>query len=142
MLQRVSSASVRVNGESVAAIGTGLVILAAVREGDAVEDAQRLAHKVAKLRIFPDLQDRMNRSLEEVGGQVLVVSQFTLYADTRRGRRPSFVEAARPEAAQRVLQEFAQNLRALGLEVGEGRFRAHMEVELVNDGPVTLILES
>ena len=150
MVQRVSCAAVTVAGERIAGIGAGLLVLAGVGRDDSDEAARRLAAKVAGLRIFGDdevgvplgqRRGRMNRSVTDVGGDVLVVSQFTLYADTRKGYRPSFVDAARPEVAVRVLEAFVAGLRSAGLQVAEGRFGAHMEVSLVNDGPVTILLE-
>jgi D-tyrosyl-tRNA(Tyr) deacylase len=130
-----------VNGEIVGEIGAGLLVLIGVRQGDSVHEAQRLATKTAELRIFSDEEGRFNRSLVEVGGEALVVSQFTLFADTRRGRRPSFVEAARPEAAEPLVEAYAAALEGLGVRVARGVFGAHMAVELVNDGPVTVIIE-
>ena len=142
VLQRVSSASVRVDGEVVGAIGPGLLILLGVHQGDAEADAVALAGKSAVLRIFEDEAGKMNRSVIDIGGGALVVSQFTLYADTRKGRRPSFVDAAPPALAVKVYERFVEALAAQGIPVATGRFQAHMEVSLVNDGPVTLILES
>jgi D-tyrosyl-tRNA(Tyr) deacylase len=141
VIQRVSSAAVAVAGERIAGIGPGLLVLAGVGKEDNDEAARRLAGKVAALRIFGDEDGKMNRSLTDVGGEVLVVSQFTLYADTKKGYRPSFVGAARPELAVPVLEAFVAGLRAAGVEVAEGRFGARMEVSLVNDGPVTILLE-
>jgi D-tyrosyl-tRNA(Tyr) deacylase len=143
LLQRVTRAAVTVEGEVVGAIGHGLVALVGVAaEGDDAAVADALATKVAHLRMFADDEGRFNRSAIDVGGEVLVVSQFTLYADARRGRRPAFVGAARPEAAAPLIEHFAERLRALGLRVAGGRFGAHMLVELVNDGPVTIWLDS
>jgi len=142
VLQRVTSAAVRVEGETVGAIGRGLLVLAGVREGDDAETARRLAAKTAALRIFPDDEGRFNRSLLETGGEALVVSQFTLYADVRKGRRPSFTDAARPEVAEPLVEAYAQALEALGVRVARGRFGAKMAVELVNDGPVTVVIDS
>jgi D-tyrosyl-tRNA(Tyr) deacylase len=141
VIQRVSSAAVTVSGERIAGIGAGLLVLAGVGKDDNDEAARRLARKVAALRIFGDDDGKMNRSLTDVGGEVLVVSQFTLYADTKKGYRPSFVAAARPELAVPVLEAFVAGLRSAGVEVAEGRFGARMEVSLVNDGPVTILLE-
>jgi D-tyrosyl-tRNA(Tyr) deacylase len=141
VLQRVSSAAVAVSGERIAGIGPGLLVLAGVGKDDSDEAARRLAGKVAGLRIFGDEDGKMNRSLTDVGGEALVVSQFTLYADTKKGYRPSFVDAARPELAVPVLEAFVAGLRSAGVEVAEGRFGARMEVSLVNDGPVTILLE-
>ena len=142
VLQRVSRASVSVSEATVGAIGQGLLILIGVRDGDDEAEAQRLATKTAKLRIFPDEAGRFNRSLIETGGQALVVSQFTLYGDVRKGRRPSFNDAARPEVAEPLVEAYAQALEALGVTVARGEFGAHMQVELVNEGPVTLVLDS
>jgi D-tyrosyl-tRNA(Tyr) deacylase len=130
-----------VAGERIAGIGAGLLVLAGVGKEDDVEAARRLAGKVAGLRIFGDDDGKMNRSLTDVGGEALVVSQFTLYADTKKGYRPSFVDAARPELAVPVLEAFVAGLRSAEVEVAEGRFGARMEVSLVNDGPVTILLE-
>ena len=141
LLQRVSSAAVTVSGERIAGIGAGLLVLAGVGRDDNEEAARRLGAKVAGLRIFGDDDGKMNRSLTDVGGEALVVSQFTLYADTKKGYRPSFAAAARPELAVPVLEAFVARLRAAGVEVAEGRFGARMEVSLVNDGPVTILLE-
>jgi D-aminoacyl-tRNA deacylase len=142
VLQRVSEASVRVDGAVVGAIGPGLLVLLGVGQGDTEADAEALADKAVSLRVFPDDAGAMNRSVREAGGAVLVVSQFTLYGDCRRGRRPSFSDAAPPEAAERLYRHFVQRVRSTGLAVGEGVFRAMMEVALVNDGPVTLLLDS
>jgi D-aminoacyl-tRNA deacylase len=141
LLQRVSRASVRVDGATVGEIGRGLVVFVGVEAGDTSEDAAWNAAKTAELRIFPDDEGRMNRSVEEVRGSVLVVSQFTLVAATRRGRRPSFVGAAEPVRANALYLEFVDALRARGLVTATGVFQAMMEVELVNDGPVTILLE-
>lgn len=129
-------------GETLASIGPGLLVLAGVRAGDTAGVARRLAARAARLRVFADEAGKMNRSALDVGGEVLVVSQFTLYGDTRRGHRPSFVEAARPEEAEPVIHALVDELLALGVSVGQGRFQAHMQVALVNDGPVTVILEA
>ena len=142
VIQRVSRASVQVEGKTVGAIGRGLVVLLGVAQGDGVDDARRLAQKTAEMRIFEDPEGRFNLSLLDTGGEALVVSQFTLLADTRRGRRPSFTEAAPPEVAEALVGEFEEALRGLGVPVAGGRFRAHMLVELVNDGPVTIILDT
>ncbi|MEA2501141.1 MAG: D-aminoacyl-tRNA deacylase [Actinomycetota bacterium] len=141
LIQRVSSAAVTVSGERIAGIGAGLLVLAGVGKDDNDEAARRLAAKVAGLRVFGDDDGKMNRSLTDVGGEALVVSQFTLYADTKKGYRPSFLDAARPELAVPVLEAFVAGLRSAGVEVAEGRFGARMEVSLVNDGPVTILLE-
>jgi D-tyrosyl-tRNA(Tyr) deacylase len=141
VLQRVSRASVSVEGDIVAEIGLGLLLLVAAGAEDAPGEPKRLARKVAGLRVFADDDGKMNRSVVQVGGSALVVSQFTLYGDVRRGRRPSWTAAADPEIAGARIQEFAKALVAEGVPVASGRFGAHMDVELVNDGPVTLILD-
>jgi len=142
VVQRVSRASVTVDGQIVGAIGHGLMILLGVTHGDGEEQARWLANKVAGLRIFEDDEGKMNRSLLDVGGGALVVSQFTLYGDSRKGRRPSFTDAARPEVAEPLCARFGELLRQEGVrEVQSGVFGAHMQVEIHNDGPVTLIVE-
>lgn len=141
VLQRVTRASVRVRGESVAAIGSGLLLLVGVGAEDDPGEGLRLARKIVGLRVFEDSDGRMNRSLADAGGEVLVVPQFTLYGDVRRGRRPSWIAAAPPEVAAERVEAFATALEELGARVRRGAFREHMEVELVNDGPVTLILD-
>jgi D-aminoacyl-tRNA deacylase len=142
VIQRVSRAAVRVGGEPVAEIGRGLLVLVGVGHGDRDVDAEWLAAKAFHLRIFEDADGKMNRSVAEAGGQVLVVPQFTLYGDARKGRRPSWAGAAAPEEAERKVEAFARALESLGASVRRGAFREHMEVELVNDGPVTILLES
>lgn len=143
LLQRVSRGSVSVSGEVVGEVWRGYVLLVGVGEGDTQAEADKLAEKVVNLRLFPDEEGKFDRSLLEVGGGALVVSQFTLYGDASKGRRPSFVAAARPEVAEPLCDYFAQKLKGLGLGVvGTGRFGAAMRVELVNEGPVTLMLES
>ncbi|HEX5504236.1 MAG TPA: D-aminoacyl-tRNA deacylase [Thermomicrobiales bacterium] len=142
LLQRVTRAAVRVEGETVGEIGAGLVALVGVGAGDGDDEAAFLAQKTALLRIFADDEGKINRSLVESGGAALVVSQFTLYADARKGRRPSFVHAAPPEAAERLVDAYAAALRAQGVAVATGRFRAYMEVEIHNDGPVTIWLDT
>jgi len=142
VLQRVSRASVSVDGETVAEIGPGLLLLAGVAEGDAPAEAKRAARKCAEMRIFPDGEGRFSRSLLDTGGEALVVSQFTLLADVRRGRRPSFDGAARPEVAEPLVEAFAQALREAGVPTQTGRFGAKMDVALVNDGPVTVVIDS
>ncbi|MER3396964.1 MAG: D-tyrosyl-tRNA(Tyr) deacylase [Chloroflexota bacterium] len=142
VVQRVSRGAVRVGDELVAEIGRGVVVLVGVGRDDSEANARRLAEKVAHLRIFPDEADRMNRSVLDIGGEVLVVSQFTLLADTSRGRRPSFVNAAPPDQAEPLVSLFARALQELGLTVKTGRFGAQMLVEVFNDGPVTIILEA
>ena len=141
LLQRVSRASVRVDGMTVGSIDRGLVVFLGVEAGDGVEDAEWNAVKTAQLRIFPDAEGKMNLAVEEIQGSVLVVSQFTLAASTRRGRRPSFESAAGPELAHVLYERFIAALRNRGLVVATGTFRAMMEVELVNDGPVTVLLD-
>ena len=141
VVQRVSDAGVTVAGEAVARIGTGLVILLGVKKGDTEEAARWLARKCAGLRVFEDEKGLMNLSLGDVGGAVLVVSQFTLYGDCEKGRRPSFAEAAPPEVAETLYEVFVTTLRDEGISVETGRFQAKMLVEIANDGPVTLILE-
>jgi D-aminoacyl-tRNA deacylase len=140
--QRVSEARVRVGGEVVGEIGPGLCVLLGVALGDGLDDGEtaRLAAKIARLRIFPDEQGRFDRSLLDTGGAALVVSQFTLLADTGKGNRPSFTEAAAPEEAEPVYERFCADLEALGVPVARGVFGASMAVELVNDGPVTIVL--
>jgi D-tyrosyl-tRNA(Tyr) deacylase len=142
LLQRVSRAEVRVDGESVGAIGPGLLILVGVAPADDELVAAALAARVAGLRIFPDAGGRTNLSLTDVGGAALVVSQFTLYADSRRGRRPSFMAAAGPVQGEKLYESFCDALAANGVPLRRGRFGAHMDVELVNDGPFTVWLDS
>jgi D-aminoacyl-tRNA deacylase len=141
VVQRVAEASIAVADEIVAASGPGLVVLLGVAKADTTQDAERLAEKVARLRVFPDHVGRFDRSLLDVGGEALVVSQFTLIADTRKGNRPSFTEAARPENAEPLYERFCGALRELGVPVQTGIFGAKMEVSLVNDGPVTIVLD-
>ena len=141
LVQRVASAGVTVAGETVGEIGPGLLILVCAMEGDGDDLPSRLAAKIAKLRIFRDAEGRMNRSLLDTGGAALVVSQFTLAADTSRGNRPGFSTAAPPERGEALYEAFARALRDLGVEVATGRFGADMAVTLVNDGPVTIPLE-
>jgi D-tyrosyl-tRNA(Tyr) deacylase len=142
VLQRVKEASVTVAGEKISDIGPGLLLLVGVADGDAEPEADWLAEKTAGLRIMPDQDGKMNLSVRDTGGAVLAVSQFTLLADTRKGKRPSFVKAAPPEEAVRLFDHFCERLRAAGVaEVETGRFGAMMDVHLVNDGPVTIVLE-
>ncbi len=141
VVQRVTRACVRVGGEEVGAIGNGMLVLLGVLEGDTDAEASRFAEKIARFRFFPDDAGKMNRSAIDVGGKVLVVSQFTLAADGRSGNRPSFDAAADPALAERLYERFVDAMRASGLDVATGRFGAKMEVELVNDGPVTFALE-
>jgi len=141
LVQRVARASVSVDGEVVGAVGPGLCVLVGVTHTDTAPEADRLADKVWNLRVFADEHGTMNRSSADVGAELLVVSQFTLYGDTRRGRRPSWIAAAGPAEAEPVIERFVDALREAGASVATGRFRADMQVELVNDGPVTLLLE-
>ena len=142
VLQRVSSGKVSVDGNIIASIGHGLVILLGIAPGDGETQARFLAEKVAHLRIFEDEAGKMNRSLLDSGGEAIVVSQFTLYADTRKGRRPSFTDAALPDTARPLVERFAALLREMGVPTQTGEFGAHMSVEIANDGPVTIILEA
>jgi D-tyrosyl-tRNA(Tyr) deacylase len=142
VIQRVTRASVRVDARVAGEIGTGLLVLLGVSRGDNPESAAYLAEKIVNLRIFSDPAGKMNLSLLDVGGSALVVSQFTLYGDTRGGRRPSYIQAAPPQEANRLYEEFVRSMRALDIKVETGVFQAHMQVELVNDGPVTILLDS
>ena len=143
VLQRVSEASVAVSGSTVGQINRGLLVLIGVEDGDTLVDAERMAKKISLLRIFPDDQDQMNRSVRDIGGEALVISQFTLLASTRKGTRPSFSGAAKPGIAGELYSEFVRLLSdAMGRPVATGRFAADMQVSLVNDGPVTIILDS
>ncbi len=142
IIQRVSRAAVRVDNEVLGAIGPGLVVLLGVGEGDGEAQARVLAQKIANLRIFADVDSKFNLAALDAGAEMLVVSQFTLFADTRKGRRPSFSGAARPEIAEPLVQRFCAELRSLGLRVAEGRFGAMMLVEIHNDGPVTIWLDT
>ena len=142
VVQRVSRASVKVAGAVVGEIGLGLLVLLAVAQDDTESDADYLADKIAGLRIFEDADGKMNRAVADAGGPVLAVSQFTLYGDVRRGKRPSFDAAARPEQAVRLYECFVGKMRAAGLRCETGKFQEMMEVELVNDGPVTILLDS
>jgi D-tyrosyl-tRNA(Tyr) deacylase len=141
VLQRVSRAEVRIDGEVVGAIGRGYLLLVGFRHGDADEQLHWMAEKIHGLRLFPDAEGKMNLPIDEVGGELLVVSQFTLYGDLRKGRRPSFVGAAEPEEAERLYDRFVDLLRQGAIPVATGSFGALMEVDLVNDGPVTLTIE-
>ena len=141
VLQRVTSASVRVDGELTGAIDTGYLILFGVGHGDTEEDCRRLADKIINLRIFSDEHDKINLSLGDVGGALLVVPQFTLYADCRKGNRPNFIQAAKPDEANRLYEYFVEYCRSKGVETETGRFGADMKVELLNDGPFTIVLE-
>lgn len=142
LLQRVRRATVTVDGRSTGEIGSGLLVFLGVARGDGAEDARRLAAKAVQLRVFPDEHKSMNRSVTDIQGEILLISQFTLCADCRRGRRPSFDGAAAPEDARELYQEFARALVELGHRPQEGVFGAHMAVSLENDGPVTILLES
>jgi len=142
VIQRVKSSSVTVGDETVGKIGSGLLVLLGVAEPDQSADADFLAEKIVNLRIFEDEQGKMNRSLIDIGGEMLVVSQFTLLGDCRKGRRPSFIDAAGPDKANELYEYFVAQVRKTGVHVATGRFGAMMEVSLINDGPVTLILES
>ena len=142
VVQRVSRAQVAVNGEIVGRIGLGVLVLLGVGRDDTEGDATHLAEKIAGLRVFEDEQGKMNRSVQDVGGSVLAVSQFTLYGDVRRGKRPSFDAAAAPEKARQLYEFFAEKIRAAGLRCETGRFQEMMRVELVNEGPVTILLDS
>ena len=142
VVQRVKEASVTVAGETVGKIGPGYMVLIGVSVEDTEKDVRYMADKVPNLRIFEDAEDKMNLSLKDVGGEILAVSQFTLYGDARGGRRPSFIAAARPEAANELYEQLVASWREQGIHEETGRFRTHMEVGLVNDGPVTLLLDS
>jgi len=142
VIQRVSRAQVRVSGQSTGSIGAGLLVLLGVGRGDTSQEADYLLDKIVQLRIFEDAQGKMNLSLLEVGGELLVISQFTLYADCRKGRRPSFTDASAPDDAQKLYDYFVGAARTRGVKVATGIFQAIMEVELVNSGPVTILLDS
>lgn len=142
LLQRATRAAVRVDDETIGAIGTGLVVFLGVGRDDDERVAEALARRVCELRVFADSDGRTNRSLLDVGGEILAVSQFTLYADTRRGRRPGFTDAADPEAAERLYRRFVEACRGLGVPVATGQFGAEMAVELVNEGPFTIWLDT
>ncbi len=142
VVQRVKRAAVSVDGKEVSRIGPGVCVLVGVGSGDTEADADWLADKLVNLRIFEDADDKMNLSLLDVGGAALLVSQFTLYGDCRKGRRPSFVGAAGAEEGRRLYEYFVEKVRSLGVEVGCGVFQTHMEVEILNDGPVTLVVDT
>lgn len=142
VVQRVSKASVTVAGEVVSEIAQGMVVLLGVAVGDTQADARLLAEKISGLRIFNDPDDKMNLALADVGGAMIVVSQFTLLGDCRKGRRPGFTDAAPPQLAEALYENFVSEVRRVGITVGTGRFRTHMDVALVNDGPVTMLLDS
>jgi D-aminoacyl-tRNA deacylase len=142
LLQRVTQASVTISGEKVGSIGNGLAVLVGVASGDTLKDAQYLAQKTVGLRIFTDAEGKFNLSVLDVRGELLVISQFTLLADARKGRRPSFTDAAPPDQAEELFNQFVREVRASGLKVETGRFQTHMLVEIHNDGPVTIMLDS
>lgn len=142
VVQRVSSSSVTVDGSVIGSTKQGLLVLVGVTDTDTTEDVQYICDKVSHLRIFEDEQDKMNLSVLDVGGEVCVVSQFTLYGDARKGRRPNFMKAAPPEMAESLYLELVEAFKGRGLIVSTGQFQAHMQVELVNDGPVTILLDS
>lgn len=142
VVQRVGRASVSVDGQIVGTIGRGFLVLVGVAEGDVAEDSDYLAQKVADLRVFEDSAGKMNLGLNDVGGSVLAISQFTLLGDCRKGRRPSFIHAAKPQLAEPLFDRFVVTIRSRGIKVETGQFGAHMNVELVNDGPVTLLISS
>lgn len=141
VIQRVKKARVRVGERVIGQIGQGYVVLVGAKEGDGEREATALARKILQLRVIADEKDKMNKSIINVNGEILVISQFTLYADTKRGRRPSFVKAAKPEIAEKLIEKFINELKKGGLRVEKGKFGAKMEVELINDGPVTIILD-
>jgi D-tyrosyl-tRNA(Tyr) deacylase len=142
LLQRVTSASVSIEGEVVGSIGRGLVVLVGVAEGDSPEDADYLVAKLLNLRIFADKEEKFNLSALDIKAELLLVSQFTLLADTRKGRRPSFTDAAPPQQAEELFEHFVSEVKASGLKVATGRFQQYMQVEINNDGPVTVLLDS
>ncbi len=142
VVQRVTEASVRVDGAEIASIGPGLLVLLAVHQNDTEADAAYVAEKIAGLRVFADDDGKMNRAVTETGGEVLVISQFTLFGDVRRGRRPGFIEAAQPESAIPLYENVCDLVARSGVRVAKGAFGAHMEVGLTNDGPVTILLDS
>ncbi|HEY1947485.1 MAG TPA: D-aminoacyl-tRNA deacylase [Bryobacteraceae bacterium] len=142
LVQRVSEASVTVDGQVTGQIDRGLVLFAGFKHGDTKEGAGQLGGKITRLRIFPDNEGKMNLSLQDIGGAMLIVSQFTLYADARRGNRPSYSQAARPEVAEELYRYFIEACRGLGTPVATGVFQAHMQVHLTNDGPVTIMCDS
>ncbi|MEZ5377235.1 MAG: D-aminoacyl-tRNA deacylase [Acidimicrobiales bacterium] len=141
VVQRVTRASVTVDGDVVGAIDDGLCVLLGITEGDDREMVDKLADKLVKLRIFADHDDKMNLSVADIGGSILLISQFTLYGDARKGNRPSFITAARPEVAEPLIDACAERIRSLGTTVATGRFGADMDVEIHNDGPVTILIE-
>ena len=142
VVQRVTEGDVTVENQVTGAIGSGYVVLMGVEDTDTEKDAEYLADKIVGLRVFEDEDEKMNLSLQDVGGEMLVISQFTLLADARKGRRPNFVKAARPEMAKKLYDHFVEKVKAQGIKVGEGVFQAHMLVRIHNDGPVTILLDS
>jgi D-tyrosyl-tRNA(Tyr) deacylase len=142
VVQRVTEGDVTVENQVTGSIGNGFVVLLGVEDTDTEKDAEYLADKIVGLRVFEDSEDKMNLSLQDVGGEMLVISQFTLLADARKGRRPNFVKAARPEMAKKLYDHFVEKVKAQGVHVGEGVFQAHMMVRIHNDGPVTILLDS
>ncbi|MBR4860750.1 MAG: D-tyrosyl-tRNA(Tyr) deacylase [Firmicutes bacterium] len=142
VVQRVTEGDVTVENQVTGSIGNGFVVLLGVEDTDTEKDAEYLADKIVGLRVFEDSEDKMNLSLQDVGGEMLVISQFTLLADARKGRRPNFVKAARPEMARKLYEHFVEKVKAQGVHVGEGVFQAHMLVRIHNDGPVTILLDS
>lgn len=142
VVQRVASSSVTVEGETTGKIDKGLMVLLGVADGDTDKDVTYMVDKIVNLRIFEDENDKMNLSLQDIGASLLVVSQFTLLGDCRKGRRPSFIEAARPEMADNLYQKFVDKARSMGIRTETGRFQTHMMVELINDGPVTILVDS
>lgn len=142
VVQRVTEGDVTVENQVTGSIGNGFVVLLGVEDTDTEKDAEYLADKIVGLRVFEDAEDKMNLSLQDVGGEMLVISQFTLLADARKGRRPNFVKAARPEMAKKLYEHFVEKVKAQGVNVGEGVFQAHMLVRIHNDGPVTILLDS
>ena len=142
VVQRCARAQVSVDGEVVGSVGRGFMVLCGVEDGDSVADMEYCRGKIAGLRVFEDEAGKMNLSLKDVGGEILLVSQFTLLGDARHGRRPSFIRAARPEQAEPLFEKLVQRVADAGIPVATGRFRTHMEVALVNDGPVTILLDS
>ena len=141
LIQRVKNASVTINGELYSSVGAGMLVLLGVEKSDTAENAEKLAQKLLNLRIFEDENEKMNFSIRDVSGEILVVSQFTLCADCRKGTRPGFDSAAAPEVANKLYEEFVKNLKASGLKIETGKFRAMMDVSLINDGPVTFLVE-
>lgn len=142
VVQKVASSSVTVEGETTGKIDKGLMVLLGVADGDTDKDVTYMVDKIVNLRIFEDENDKMNLSLQDIGASLLVVSQFTLLGDCRKGRRPSFIEAARPEMADNLYQKFVDKARSMGIRTETGRFKTHMMVELINDGPVTILVDS